>query len=115
LSRHSFISSLTIDSIGIRLLIATADYDGHNVWTQWQSVVGSERITKCVGDMLYDGPTQVTSVIIIIIIIIIIFFPIAVETQGPLSEEPRQLLCDLRRRISASSGDDSFCVVHRPD
>jgi len=68
-----------------------------------------------------------------------IFFPIAVETQGPLSEEARQLLCDLGRRISASSGDDwemsflfqrisvvvqrfnavllhdSFCVVHRPD
>jgi len=68
-----------------------------------------------------------------------IFFPTAVETQGPLSEEARQLLCDLGRRISASSGDvremsflfqrvsvvvqrfnpvllhDSFCVVHRPD
>jgi len=68
-----------------------------------------------------------------------IFFPIAVETQGPLSEEARQLLCDLGRRISASSVDDreisflfqrvsvvvqrfnavllhdSFCVVHRPD
>jgi len=26
-----------------------------------------------------------------------IFFPIAVETQGPLSEEARQLLCDLGR------------------
>jgi len=35
-----------------------------------------------------------------------LFFPIAVETQGPLSEEARQLLCDLGRRISASSGDD---------
>jgi len=68
-----------------------------------------------------------------------IFFPIAVETQGPLSEEARQSLCDLGRRISASSGDewemsflfqrvsvvvqrfnavllhDSFCIVHRPD
>jgi len=68
-----------------------------------------------------------------------IFFPIAVETQGPLSEEARQLLRDLGRRISASAGDDremsflfqrvsvvvqrfnavllhdSFCVVHRPD
>jgi len=29
-----------------------------------------------------------------------LFFPIAVETQGPLSEEARQLLCDLGRRIS---------------
>jgi len=68
-----------------------------------------------------------------------IFFPIAVETQGPLSEEARQLLCDHGRRISASSGDDremsflfqrvsvvvqrfntvllhdSFCVEYRPD
>jgi len=68
-----------------------------------------------------------------------IFFPIAVETQGPLSEEAWQLLCDLGRRISASSGDDrevsylfqrvsvvvqrlnavlmhdSFCVEYRPD
>jgi len=35
-----------------------------------------------------------------------IFFPTAVETQGPLSEEARQLLCDLGHRISASSGDD---------
>jgi len=35
-----------------------------------------------------------------------LFFPIAVETQGPLNEEARQLLCDLGRRISASSGDD---------
>jgi len=59
--------------------------------------------------------------------------------QGPLSEEARQLQCDLGRRISASSGDvremsflfqcvsvvmqrfnavllhDSFCVVHRPE
>jgi len=35
-----------------------------------------------------------------------LFFPIAVETQGPLNEEARQLLCDLCRRISASSGDD---------
>jgi len=34
------------------------------------------------------------------------FFPIAIETQGPLNEEARQLLCDLGRRISASSGDD---------
>jgi len=36
----------------------------------------------------------------------ITFFPIAVETQGPLNEEARQLLCDLGRRISASFGDD---------
>jgi len=35
-----------------------------------------------------------------------LFFPIAVETQGPLNEEARQVLCDLGRRISASSGDD---------
>jgi len=35
-----------------------------------------------------------------------LFFPIAVETQGPLNEEARQLLCDLGRRISASSDDD---------
>jgi len=35
-----------------------------------------------------------------------LFFPIAVKTQGPLNEEARQLLCDLGRRISASSGDD---------
>jgi len=35
-----------------------------------------------------------------------LFFPIAVETQEPLNEEARQLLCDLGRRISASSGDD---------
>jgi len=35
-----------------------------------------------------------------------LFFPIAVETQGPLNEEARQLLCDLGRRISASYGDD---------
>jgi len=35
-----------------------------------------------------------------------LFFPIAVETQGPLNEEARQLLGDLGRRISASSGDD---------
>jgi len=35
-----------------------------------------------------------------------LFFPIAVETQGPLNEEARQLLCDLGRRISASSGDN---------
>jgi len=68
-----------------------------------------------------------------------IFFPIVVEPQGPLSEEARQLLRDIGRRISASSGDDremsflfqrvsvvvqrfnavflhdSCCVVHRPD
>jgi len=68
-----------------------------------------------------------------------IFFQIAVETQGPLSEKARQLLCDLGRRISASSGDDrevsflfqrvsvvvqrfnavllhdSFCVEYRSD
>jgi len=68
-----------------------------------------------------------------------IFFPISVKTQGPLSEEAQQLLCDLGRRISASSGDDremsflfqhvsvvlqcfntvllhnSFCVEYRPD
>jgi len=35
-----------------------------------------------------------------------LFFPIAVETQEPLNEEARQLLCDLDWRISASSGDD---------
>jgi len=35
-----------------------------------------------------------------------LFFPIVVETQGPLNEEARQLPCDLGRRISASSGDD---------
>jgi len=35
-----------------------------------------------------------------------LFFSIAVETQRPLNEEARQLLCDLGRRISASSGDD---------
>jgi len=35
-----------------------------------------------------------------------LFFPIAIETQGPLNEEVRQLLCDLGWRISASSGDD---------
>jgi len=35
-----------------------------------------------------------------------LFFPIAVETQGPLNKEARQLLCDLGRRILASSGDD---------
>jgi len=35
-----------------------------------------------------------------------LIFPIAVETQGPLNEEARQLLCDLGRRILASSGDD---------
>jgi len=35
-----------------------------------------------------------------------LFFPIAVETQEQLNEEARQLLCDLGRRISASSGDD---------
>jgi len=35
-----------------------------------------------------------------------LFFLIAVETQGPLNEEARQLLYDLGRRISASSGDD---------
>jgi len=35
-----------------------------------------------------------------------IFFPIAVETQGPLREDARQLLCDVGRRISVSSGND---------
>jgi len=35
-----------------------------------------------------------------------LFFRIAVEIQGPLNEDARQLLCDLGRRISASSGDD---------
>jgi len=35
-----------------------------------------------------------------------LFFPTAVETQGPLNEEARQLLCDLGQWISASSGDD---------
>jgi len=68
-----------------------------------------------------------------------LFFPIAVEIQGPLNEEARQLQCDLGRRISASSGNDrevnflfqrvsvvvqrfnsvllhdSFSVVYQPD
>jgi len=35
-----------------------------------------------------------------------LFFPISVETQGPLNEEAQQLLRDLGRRISVSSGDD---------
>jgi len=35
-----------------------------------------------------------------------LFFPIAVRIQGPLNKEAQQLLCDLGRRISASSGDD---------
>jgi len=35
-----------------------------------------------------------------------LFFPIAVETQGPVNNEARQLLCDFGRQISASSGDD---------
>ena len=34
-----------------------------------------------------------------------IFYPVAVETHGPLNEEARQLLSDLGRRASASSGD----------
>ena len=33
------------------------------------------------------------------------FYPIAVETPGPLNEDARLLLSDLGRRISAASGD----------
>ena len=34
------------------------------------------------------------------------FYPIAIETHGPLNEMARQLLSDVGRRISVSSGDD---------
>jgi len=35
-----------------------------------------------------------------------IFYPVLVETHGPLIEDAHQLLNELCRRISASSGDD---------
>jgi len=35
-----------------------------------------------------------------------VFQPIAVETQGPLNESARDLLCDVGRKISERSGDE---------
>jgi len=35
-----------------------------------------------------------------------IFYPVAIETHGPLNETALDILCELGRRITAGSGDD---------